>query len=218
MTSAQFTTAIHSKIGALKSEGNNLLKSSLDGGNGISTSVQAQVQELRYRIGSLNNTLGKIGDLASSSTTTYKANPVSSKNFAEFNPTLEDIKTGVFTFNYEQGDIGNFIHEFVIHGHQLSTGRLGLRQYATGDIGVISTPELEVEAYRAQYAYNGFITANVLPIEGSVSGDFNKLLKLTGTPQQRNSNVRFYNHQNITTDLIRRMTLGQRDTELLYNF
>ena len=65
--------------------------------------------------------------------------------------------------------------------------------------------DLEVSAYKSQYAYNGFLSGFREAVAGSTAATLNQLGGLTNTPNQINSPFRIIDHREINVSLIKSM-------------
>ncbi len=92
---------------------------------------QAQVDELNYRIGNLNNSLTNIATLESSTDFTFKLNATNG-NIAEITPSVADVNSNTITLNYISGDVGNQVHEVATHGAQIANGDIVFSVNAAG--------------------------------------------------------------------------------------
>ena len=128
---------------------------------------------------------------------------------ADIKPSVDEIRTLV----YVKGDMGNAIHEVIVHGSQIAWGKTWY-QIINGEViryikEGINEYDIEVEAYRAQYAYKGVLEGYETPDYDCSSCNYN-------TDEQINDFFSISSMDEISRWKVQIMQRGQIGNNLLY--
>ncbi len=184
----------------------------------LSDEQKSTVDELNYRLGELNSSLTEIKAMGDDKDFTFSLSPQEG-SYAEMpDPPADNLKK--ITINFAKGDIGNELHE-IKHGYQVLKGDI---QYSVLDgkvnsalkNGIASNIDLEVPAYLRQYSYVGTLTGSQTPTRGSNLALINDAVGNTGTEKQKNAIYTITNHNQITANFVRSITVGPFGSETLY--
>ena len=185
-------------------------------------SQSAEYKELTEKVNTLGTAYNNLISMEKSKKNfKYKAISRESK-VAEIAQTNENLKNNTYELSYIQGDVGNMIHEIAIHGEQINKGDIyfvaGENGKAQGMLKAgLSMIDLEVDAYKAQYSYEGQFSYYGKAKEGGVNYNYNQLFNLWGAKQLNDSyNVESIN--DINRDCVKSMYSGAIGDNLLYPY
>ncbi len=175
------------------------------------------IAEIKGRIGALNMANMGLTAMVNDENKNFilVGVPNNPEGFVQQDFSPEDIQNGTYKLMYFEGDIGHQIHEVAIHGGQIANGDIKVDPN-TGMSSSNNPGNIEVDAYKAQFAFNGKLNVYVLAPDGSPESFMNNKF-ITDPAKKLNINKSISSIKQIDLNLINSMTEKAIGEKLMYS-
>lgn len=223
----QLKEKVINRVQSLTNELNELVSTATNRKKKIRFNEGQKIEKklLEYRINKLSEVLTDMMLIEENEKFSFKFIGIEKNgdnNFVDIKPKVEDVERNVYEISYFIDDIPHQIHEIVKHAVQITKGDLIYKiidnEVKAIDKEGLSGINLEIEAYQAQYSYEGELNVFIAPSEGSITEILNKQQNILGTDKQLNEELKITDPKQINSSLLKNMMENIYGIKRMYNY